>query len=229
MSEAILAKPCAFDGCDKPARYKATGLCSGHHAQQFRGHPLVPLFSERRRPGSPVDPPSRKCSRCDKPAAKMRNQTYFCTPHYRMKQMRDDAKIDGKLVPSWEMLAELFLAIAALGLKCPACHRAMNWLKEEGVATIVTLQHDRDGGVRLLCLGCNSRHQHYPADTFYEVPPGHKRCNRCGTVKQFGDFYRDKYNSNGLRSDCKECAKSVAIERQKRKREHARVQRGAGQ
>ena len=40
-----------------------------------------------------------KCCRCKAPATVFRNQTNYCTLHYRIKQMIDDAKVDKKKVP----------------------------------------------------------------------------------------------------------------------------------
>jgi hypothetical protein len=52
----------------------------------------------------------------------------------------------------------------------------MNWWLTEGSSTVITLQHDRDGTIRLICKGCNSRHHLHPGDSYYQMPRGHKRC-----------------------------------------------------
>lgn len=40
-----------------------------------------------------------------------------------------------------------------------------------------------------------------------KVTPKNKACTRCGTVKTSGCFYKFKYSTDGLRSECKECSK----------------------
>lgn len=154
---------------------------------------------------------NRKCARCERPADKARNQAYYCFRHYRIKQMRDDAKESGKTVPTNDELERLFDAAEASGLVCEVCTRAMNYVRANGHSTIVSLQHDRDGGYRLICLGCNVRHQNYPGDTFYEVQPDSKRCSACGEIKSHAEFYSHRSNPSGLRSDCKACSKASAM------------------
>jgi hypothetical protein len=166
---------------------------------------------------------TKACVRCGEPAMKVRNKTAFCIPHYRMKQMIDDAKIDNKAAPTWEALSQLFDALIASGFRCPICDRPLNWLKKDGISTIVTLQHDRSGELRLLCLGCNVRHQFHPGDSFYDLPAGHKRCPMCKTVKPFAEFYPHKNQPNNRSSQCRPCGRADSLERLRKKR-HARIQ-----
>lgn len=153
----------------------------------------------------------RKCAKCERPAEKTRNQAHYCFRHYRIKQMREDAKESGKSVPTTEKMEQLFDTAEAAGLVCEICSREMNYIRANGHSTIISLQHDRDGGYRLICLGCNVRHQNYPGDSFYAVPAGSKLCQTCGVVKSHAEFYRHKSNPSGMRSDCKECSKASAM------------------
>jgi len=50
-----------------------------------------------------------KCAHCGEPATRFRNQTNLCTIHYRIKQMKEDARIDGKTEPSRELLERLLM------------------------------------------------------------------------------------------------------------------------
>ena len=38
-----------------------------------------------------------------------------------------------------------------------------------------------------------------------EVPEGYKRCPKCGEVKLFGEFHKNKYRKNELQDYCKIC------------------------
>ncbi len=38
-----------------------------------------------------------------------------------------------------------------------------------------------------------------------------KKCGRCGEVKDYSEFNKDRYTKTGLRSQCKECMKSERI------------------
>lgn len=153
----------------------------------------------------------RKCANCDRQAEKVRNEAYYCLRHYRIRQMRGDAKESGKSIPSFELLESLFDDAEASGFVCSVCCREMNLVRSGGQSTTISLQHDRDGGYRLICLGCNVKHQFCPGDSFYDVPEGTKRCNACGFVLPKTEFYRSKHSPNGLRSACKECGKSSAM------------------
>ena len=95
------------------------------------------------------------------------------------------AKADGKAVPALAWLE----ANVPEGMVCPCCHRTMNWLRKDGGSTCITLQHDRDGTMRLICFGCNSRHSHMPGDSFYQLPSGTKKCHYCGEIKPDAEFY----------------------------------------
>ncbi len=155
--------------------------------------------------------PSKTCAQCDEPATKRRNQTHLCVVHYRIQQMRQDSQVDSKPIPTRESLESLVGQIVESGMVCVFCDRVMNWLKKDGIKTIVTLQHDRNGGFRLICLSCNTRHQHFPGDSFYATPKGHKLCTRCKQVKPFEEFYPHVGNGvNARRSRCRVCDLAVA-------------------
>lgn len=164
----------------------------------------------------------KKCSKCNEPATMFRFETNSCAIHYRIKQMRSSAKRHGKLVPSEQWLEDMVSKLVADSMACPICRRTMNWLLCQGHSTAVTLQHDRNGEMRLMCFGCNSKHKHHPGDSYYELPPDKKHCSVCNEVKDVSEFYthRDKPASG-----CKACnrAKSLAgyhANPEKRKERH---------
>jgi hypothetical protein len=132
------------------------------------------------------------CARCHREGVvkHYRSMSWLCSRHSRFVQMRAQSKTSGKYIPSHDELEGL--AEALVGFKCPTCGRVMNWLRSEagvGTSTVVTLQHDRDGCVRLICSRCNTRHAAFPGDSFYEVAVGYKRCPRCKNVLLEQEFY----------------------------------------
>lgn len=38
------------------------------------------------------------------------------------------------------------------------------------------------------------------------IPGVTKRCSKCGEVKEVGEFYKEKRNLNGIKSECKRCS-----------------------
>jgi transcriptional regulator with XRE-family HTH domain len=45
------------------------------------------------------------------------------------------------------------------------------------------------------------------------LPPGYKRCTRCGDPKPLADFTRDKRRPDGRASHCKDCDAGSALDR----------------
>jgi hypothetical protein len=126
--------------------------------------------------------------------------------------MRKQARANGKVVPALSQLYDLLDKLD--GMKCPACERPMNWWLTEGSSTVITLQHDRDGTIRLICKGCNSRHHLHPGDSYYQMPRGHKRCPTCETVKPLSEFYFIKTRGQPS-SRCRSCEKAAVMACQK--------------
>lgn len=143
-----------------------------------------------------------KCAWCDRPSHIKQGRILLCALHYRMSSMRTRAKRDGKLVPSY---AELEAAVPD-DMVCAPCRRVMTWLRDQGASIQITLQHDRAGGFRFLCLGCNTRHGTHPGDTFYDLPKGSKRCPDCKSIKPISDFSVDRSRPIGRKSYCRGCA-----------------------
>jgi hypothetical protein len=151
----------------------------------------------------------RLCSRrtCDLDAFKRRTNAVYCARHYRFAQMRSDSVKRGKAVPSFEQLEALAESASASGqLTCPSCSRAMVWLSTMGDrSSVVSLQHDHSGEMRLICMSCNARHHYLPNDAWYAVPDGSKACSKCGAIKPFDSFQRDKSKVTGRIAQCREC------------------------
>lgn len=166
--------------------------------------------------------PMKKCSLCDSEATIFFKQTNVCELHYRFKQMRYDAQASGKTVPPAGEIERLLYEMRDSGMVCPCCLRRMNWHRSGGHSTIVSLQHDHSGAFRLICLGCNVKHQHVPNDGFYSIPPTHKYCRRCKTVLPLTDYYPKREYASGVCSWCKKCSIKDAVLGMRRRRANAR-------
>lgn len=144
---------------------------------------------------------TRTCSRCAATAIRVQGRQWLCARHYRFGQMRATAKRRAKSVPTHSMLESL-----ARNMTCIGCGREMVWLGSIDQSRVVSLQHDRDGTLRLLCRGCNTRHATHPGDTFYTLPRGYLRCSDCASLLAESAFARDRSRPRGRRSYCKKCA-----------------------
>lgn len=141
------------------------------------------------------------CAWCDEPAHIRQGRIFLCAMHYRISSMRSRARRDGKAVPTHDEIEAL-----AQDMICIGCGCQMNWLRKQGASTQATLQHDRGGSMRLLCLGCNTRHAAHPGDSFYQVPAGHKRCPDCNCNLPHRAFAKDASRPIGLKSYCRPCS-----------------------
>lgn len=125
----------------------------------------------------------------------------YCVKHYRFSNMKSRACNSAKYSPSFAELE----ALIPSDMICIGCKRPMNWTSAEGPSTLITLQHDRSGKLRMICLACNTKHASQPNDSFYEIPSGHWRCPQCKKIKPLKDFQIDNGRSTGRISVCAEC------------------------
>jgi hypothetical protein len=152
---------------------------------------------------APENPPAfPKCSRCGNESHIKQGNSRLCVVHYRFATMRSNARRHGKLVPTTQELEGMIPD----RMICPTCSRTMNWLQKEGASTVVSLQHDRSGRMRLLCLACNTRHAQHSGDSFYDLGHGMKVCRRCKEAKPLSAFSQDRHKPIGRVSYCKPCA-----------------------
>jgi len=139
------------------------------------------------------------CSKCGDPGFRFRGERWLCSIHNRMDTMRTAARSAGKYVPTEDELTTLFRDLTARGMKCETCGVVMP-LHGDRRAT-VSLQHDRSGRLRLICMTCNSRHDDLPGDSFYDLPPDSWRCSRCEQVLPLARFYKGR--AGGCCIDCR--------------------------
>ena len=174
------------------------------------------------------------CKWCGDEVFRKQGRIWLCKKHYRFQQMRVRAKSRGKAVPSYDWLEEQWRSIKG---SCPVCHRDVNWLSKEGSATVLTLQHDRNGDMRLLCLSCNVRHASFEDDSFYETDPNRRICPRCRRSLPWGAFCADNNSRwKNKKSYCRQCSTKYHNEwviknrkrenAKRRKYYHARIESG---
>lgn len=130
----------------------------------------------------------KQCSRCECVGARKASiRSWLCAKHYRHQQMRIAAKRQGKTVPTYEELEAL-----SVSMQCARCGDEMHWRltdsQRESRTKLLTLQHDHSGAFRFMCLSCNTRHQHFEADGFYNVTDNVRRCAACQTMKPLSAF-----------------------------------------
>jgi hypothetical protein len=142
------------------------------------------------------------CKWCERPAHIKQGRILLCAMHYRISSMSSRARRDGKTAPS---RAEIE-AILPNPFICKPCGRPMNWVRDDGASTQATLQHDRNGEIRIICLACNTKHAQHPGDSYYDLPGGHKRCPDCEQILPVDAFVIDKSRPVGRKSYCRKCS-----------------------
>jgi hypothetical protein len=130
--------------------------------------------------------------------------------HRKLSVMRSNAKTKGLAVPTTQQLEAMVASLKDMG--CPRCGVRMVWKMGPNC---VSLQHYRSGEMGLLCLSCNSRHQHYPGDTFMALPLDQKPCRKCGEMKPLSEFARDPRCFQGRTSYCQTCKSKWRRERRR--------------
>lgn len=174
------------------------------------------------------------CKRyCDRAARAKFGKSMYCEMHCRIRQMRVAARHDKKRCPEHGELEAMAMRLVRLRMRCDLCDRRMNWMKRDGIGTCVSLQHDRSGEVRLICLACNIKHGQLPGDSYYDIPIGNKWCGGCELILPVEAFYKSTTKANGLCSQCKACTLAALAKYKKANRaklsaaEHARRKRRA--
>lgn len=156
----------------------------------------------------------RKCSRkgCTEIGLyKIGINSYYCPKHYRFREMRGKAQQGYKTVPSWdeceEMLQPCLNEKGELG-KCPYCRRQMRWKcgNNKKRSATISLQHNHDGTMGLICTSCNAGHGPSKlGDAYLDIPTDEKYCPDCDEIKLRAQFPKNRVWRNG--PICKECCR----------------------
>lgn len=165
-----------------------------------------------------------ECSRrgCHNMATRKRSlTTFYCDFHYRMSEMSQTSKArkgDGLTLKAVESLYETI----GRPTVCLRCSQAFTWHStKNGMASLITLQHNNDGTLCFLCHSCNSGHGNTElGDGWLKVNPAtEKYCPTCKRVQSLGFFYRTKGNRrDGRYGWCKECSRSYNLARSRGRR-----------
>lgn len=143
-----------------------------------------------------------RCYVCGAEAVKRHGRTNLCLKHRRFVQMQRTAKQDGKYVPSLYELESL----VPDDMRCKDCGVTMNWADSQSRSSGAVLQHYRNGKLGIVCMSCNTKHGLMPGDSYCDVPPGHKLCGKCKTIKPLEEFgSRGGRESHYPKSKCKAC------------------------
>lgn len=158
------------------------------------------------------------CSKCLMLASRNKGTEmrpyWLCSRHYRISQMRSEAKKRGKRIPSYDNLEAM---IDDLGpeMICIGCDRKMLWFRRSGdPSRTISLQHNRDGTMSLICVSCNTRHHSYPGDSFYDRDKSLRRCGKCEKELPLDNFYPSKGRGHWRDrvSFCKSCRHVIYLE-----------------
>lgn len=155
------------------------------------------------------------CSRreCSRPAEVFYFSKNRCAICHKTDQMRRNAKVRGKVVPSFEWCEDRLKA----STKCdkPSCVKELTLVTPFGqkpgkgtLKDVASLQHNNDGSLGILCVGCNSGHMGSKlGDAYFDLDVDEKLCPACDTIKsRASDFSKNAYKTDGISNECKPCA-----------------------
>jgi len=155
----------------------------------------------------------RPCSRpgCNERGILPNGTAAYCPKHMRTKKMMDGCKRHGKDNPGRKWLDRELDKVEANGMRCPLCGCSVVFKGNRSkVGNVISLQHDNDGNMRLICVTCNVKHQTM-GDSIYKHGPDKRRCNRCKEVlhrSRFGKFRNSERGREREHSYCRECNKA---------------------
>lgn len=155
---------------------------------------------------------------------KSSNTGFYCPKHYRFIAMRKKAKDKSKYQPTFEEL-ETFLQLCGNEMLCPICNRKMIWHSLYGeIRNVITLQHNNDGNVLLICYSCNSGHGKSDlGDNYFKIPNNKKYCSNCKRILNKNQFYKDIHRADGIYYICKKCHQEKNRQRYKENKYNARL------
>ncbi len=150
-----------------------------------------------------------RCSKkgCEQPSTRQMGCCQYCNKHYRFKKMRSGAQQKNKYMPSWEELSEML----PKDMICNICNKQMIWHKKLGkLNDVISLQHDNNGDIRLICFACNIGHRNSKlGDEYFNIQKDHKYCPECEKILSIKSFYKNKSKRDKHNNICKKCVKTL--------------------
>lgn len=150
----------------------------------------------------------RICSKksCNELGTHKNGSSQYCDKCWRFRFMRYFAKRRNKYVPSIKELDELLFKLGN-EMKCPNCGIKMFWLTEQANRSVtISLQHNNNGMIILICQGCNVAHKNSKlGDQYFNIPKNHKYCAQCDMILNQIEFYKNRNRRDGFCALCKKC------------------------
>ncbi len=131
--------------------------------------------------------------------------TFYCFQCNRFNKMINQAKQGNKYTPSLKELKTML----PINLICPICSKKMIWCTKLGrLGDVISLQHNHDGSIVLICHSCNSAHgQSHLGDKYFNLKENEKYCPKCKEILSIDKFSNTKCKKDGHNGICKKCDK----------------------
>lgn len=144
---------------------------------------------------------------------KIRSETVYCFKCNRFNRMMGDAQKKNKYKPSWKELEELF----PQNMICPVCDKQMIWHTKLGcLGDVISLQHNCNGNIILICQSCNVAHRNsHLGDEYFNIPKDHKYCPYCKNILLISKFCKCNRNRDKHNAICKQCDNKVYYKNKK--------------
>lgn len=135
--------------------------------------------------------------------------TIYCFKCYRFNNMINQAQQTNKYIPNWHELEELFQNLHQM--KCPICNKQMVWCTKLGrLGDVISLQHNNNGTIMLICQSCNVGHGHsHLGDKYFSLKENKKYCPKCNKVLYKNQFNKTKRNKDNCDYLCKQCKSKI--------------------
>ena len=144
------------------------------------------------------------------------NNLFYCNKHYRFQCMRHGAQQKGKSIPLYTELENLMPD----NMICSICDQKMIWHSKYGDKnSVISLQHNNNGTIILICMACNNGHGHSKLkDKYFDIKKNNKFCPDCDlelNIKQFSIHHSRINNIQGICKNCNKKRQKLYYEKQK--------------
>lgn len=150
---------------------------------------------------------SKECSRkgCKSIANVFYSDRSYCNMCNRIRTMRSAAQQKGKTKPSTSWFIENW----PRDMICPVkkCGKKMVFRGSPGMTKdSISLQHNNDGKMMLICTQCNSGHSNSAlGDKYFDLDRTERFCAGCKKIKHKSQFCSNRAQPGGMSYRCKTC------------------------